>query len=313
MTGYEDYSELSGTGYQGGGKPEIAPEDEFFHSVYISTNSRKNHINITEEAGKLQVRGVQYNLDEVHMIITHVKEILAKIKNVKGVGDRTECFSYKDGQYPWHGTTRLANGELRQCPQTSAERALNDFCNPCRTQILVAGIYCKADGSPILTEERKPIFVFLRGRGTRYPNISSYLSDLYSDDTIEPFFEPVTEQSKMFEKEIVNNKRFVTKITRGQTTTQYSTVNVFELDRGTKLPLDAVKQILKLSKETVSKFNDKFDWSKTKAAVGYDNKPEGVLSVDEEPKKESETETGKESKVDQSENGKSFSFEDIDW
>ena len=34
---FEDYQDLSGTGYQGGGGAgeQVAPEDEFFHSVYI--------------------------------------------------------------------------------------------------------------------------------------------------------------------------------------------------------------------------------------------------------------------------------------
>ena len=191
---FEDYQDLQGTGFQGGGGDQIPPEEEFFHSVYISGTSRKNHINIEELAGKFQVRGVQYNLDEVNIVITHVKDVLAKVVT-ENRRDTIKCFSFKDGAPPWYGTSTLGDGSKRQCPQTSAERSINDFCNACRSQIIVAGIYCKPDGSPILTEDKKPIFVFIRGKGMRYSNVADYLSELFKDD-LTPIFEPVTEQTK---------------------------------------------------------------------------------------------------------------------
>ena len=67
---FEEYSDLSGTGFQGGGGDVTPPEEEFFHSVYIAGKTRKNHINVEEQGGKFQVRGVQYYLDEVHMVIS---------------------------------------------------------------------------------------------------------------------------------------------------------------------------------------------------------------------------------------------------
>jgi len=311
---FEDFQDLSGMGFQGGSGETTTPEDEFFHSVYIAGKTRKNHINVEEQAGKLQVRGVQYNLDEVHMVITHTKDILAKIKTERGKGDTIECFSYKEGAAPWYGTSNLPNGDKRACPLTSAERAANDFCNPCRAQILVAGIFCDANGSPILTEEKKPIFIFIRGKGMRYSNVSEYLNDRYNED-LDPVFTPVTEQSKQFEKSVVNNKRFVTKLTKGSATSSYGNdVNVFVLEKGVQIPNEAVMKILKLTKDTLDKFNDKFDWSKGKGATtGYGTKkpPEGILeigeSVDEAPKQEAapaeEAAPGK----------KTFSFDDIDF
>jgi len=307
---FEEYSDLADMGFSGGSGERVAPEDEFFHSVYIAGQPRKNHIGITEESGKLQVRGVEYNLDAVHMVITHTKDILVKVKNVGGK-ESIECFSYKDGQAPWFGTSKLSDGKPRPCPMTSSERAAVDFCNPCRAQIIIAGIYCKPDGSPILTEERKPIFIFIRGKGMRYKNVSNYLNDLYNED-LEPIFQPVTEQSKDFEKRVVNNKRFITKITRDVETSSYGgSVNVFVLEKAGSIDNNTVMKILKLSKETKSQFNEKFDWSKTRQATvtGYDGsvepppeKPEGVLSMEEneEPKKESSGE-------------KTFSFDDIDF
>ncbi|MFW9871790.1 MAG: hypothetical protein ACFFG0_01725 [Candidatus Thorarchaeota archaeon] len=310
--GIEEYSDLGHTGFQGGGGEKVAPEDEFFHSVYVSASERKNHINVVEKTDKFQIRGVQYNLDEVHMVITHTKEILANIKTEKG-RDSVECFSFKEGPPPWHGTTRLPNGDPRPCPQTSAERAVVDFCNPCRAQIIVAGVYCKEDGTPILADE-KPIFLFIRGKGMRYSNVSQYLGDLYNEE-LPPLFTPVTEQTQAFEKSVVNNKRFVTKITSTKEQSSYkSLVNVFVLTKGKQLDDKTVKGVLKLSKRTLENFNEKFDWSRRKGATGYGSRPEGVLPVDGDQQSESKSEDGVEAKAEStSDDKKEFSFEDIDF
>ena len=269
---YEDYADLMGTGHES--REPVKPEDEFFHSVYISGTTRKNHINVEEIAGKFQVRGVQYNLNEVNMIITHTKDILAKIitQNRK---DSIECFSFKPGAAPWYGTSKLADGTPRLCPTTSAERAVNDYCNICKAQILVTGIFCNADGSPVLTDEKKPIFVFIRGKGMKYKGVSDYLGDTYKLE-LSPIFEPVTAESTAFEKAVVNNKRFVTNITKGQESSNYGMKDVFILKTAAELPKDAVLKILEVSKNTLEKFNEKFDWSLRSAIVakGY-GEPQG--------------------------------------
>jgi len=320
---FEEYQDLQGTGFTGGSSEPTPPEDEFFHSVYISGKTRKNHLNIEEKIEQFQVRGVQYNLDKVHMVITHTKEILAKIETERG-RDTIKCFSFKEGAPPWNGTTKLQDGRNRECPMTSAERANVDFCNLCRSQLLVAGIYCNENGSPILTEDKKPIFVFIRGKGMRYSNVSEYLNNLYNED-LSPIFEPVTEQTKMFEKSVVNQKRFVTKITRTTSMSSYNNeVNVFALDKGIELPKDAVLKILKLSKDTVGKFNTKFDWSKSKQAsqtTGYGAKPEGVLSTEAETKPDTGGGPAVDDKVAPEPSkeeaapadGKVFSFDDIEF
>jgi len=312
---FEKYADLADTGFQGGQKKEaIAPEDEFFHSIYIAGKNRKNHINVVEENGKIQIRGVQYNLEEAHMIITHTKEVLCKVKNEKS-GETVECFSFKDGSPPWYGTSRLQNGDKRVCPTTSAERAVNSFCNPCRAQIIVGGIYCKANGEPILTEEKKPIFVFLRGKGMRYSNVSEYLGACYNSD-YSPLFEPVTEKSKAFEKAVVNNKRCVTKLTKDEEQSNYgSMVNVFVLSKGTELPKETVHKILDLSNKTLKDFNSKFDWSQRKETTGYGGDgggvqtkaPEGIMTVeDTNPSKSNEEKPSQP-------NEKIFSFDDINF
>jgi hypothetical protein len=309
---FEDYADLETTGHES--KEPVKPEDEFFHSVYISGQSRKNHLGIVEEQGKFQVRGVEYNLNQVNMIITHTKDILAKIVTTVG-RDNIECFSFKEGSAPWYGTTRSPDGNPRPCPQTSAERAVTDFCNPCRAQIIVAGVYCNSDGGPLLSEEKKPIFLFLRGKGMKYLNISNYLGDLFKMD-LSPIFEPVTDQSQLFEKKVVNNKRFVTQITKGTADSRFGVKDVFELKPGADLPKDVVLQILNASKKTIEKFNDKFDWSKGTAATGYDQntepKTEGILTLDDPPPETpTETQPDKTAKDEEDKPKQVFSFDDV--
>jgi hypothetical protein len=314
---YEDYQDLMGTGHES--REPVKPEDEFFHSVYIAGTTRKNHINVEELAGKFQIRGVQYNLSEVNMIITHTKDLLLKTitQNRK---ESIDCFSFKPGAPPWYGTSRLADGTQRPCPTTSAERAVNDFCNTCKAQILVAGIYCNPDGSPILTDEKKPIFIFIRGKGMKYMGVSNYLGDLFKLEDLTPIFTPVTEESKRFEKAVVNNKRFVTNITKGQESSNYGMKDVFVLKTGVELPKDAVMKILEVSKNTLKKFNEKFDWSlrataaQTATGYGTPQTGEGQLKMDssnsqeDQQKEVSKQEDKKEEKPPQV-----FSFDDVNF
>jgi len=319
MSSFEDYQDLQGTGFSSA--EPVAPEDEFYHSLYVSGKTRKNHVNVEEIAGKLQIRGVEYNLDEVHMVITHTKEIL--VKEIEKEGQQrssVDCFSFKDGAPPWYGTSRLENGESRACPQTSAERSVTNFCSPCRAQIIVAGIYCRENGTPVVDTEGKPEFIFIRGKGMKYSNVSNYLSERFKEE-LDPIFEPVTEESMAFEKAVVNNKRFVTKIVRGTAPSKYGDKDVFILDKGMSLSKEAVLNILQVSKKTVEKFNEKFDWARRKAqASGYtSDRPDGVLPIDDPPPEEkqeasaTESEPKPEAKQEQKEEPKqsSFSFDDI--
>ena len=119
---------------------------------------------------------------------------------------------------------------------------------------------CSADGRPILKDGEK-IFVFLRGKGVKYGAISDYMTELYKLD-LDPMF-PVTEESKRFEKSIVNHKRFVTTISVGNTDTKYGIKDIFSLKRGKEIPKENVTKILQIAKDNLEKFNDKFDWSRT--------------------------------------------------
>lgn len=311
---FEDYQDLQGTGFQGGNTAEPkAPEEELFHSVYISGKTRTNHINVEEKIEHFQIRGVEYNLNEVNMIIIHTKDILAK--NVQEQGkEQTKCFSYKNTN-PCQGTSQLPNGEMRICPMTSPERLANDFCKECRAQIIVAGVYCDNSGMPVLTKEKKPIFVFIRGKGMKYSNVSEYLNDRYNEDlpaVIEKDPTKITVQLKQFEKEVVNNKRFVTKLTRGTAESSYGKKDVFVLEKTTQLDDAAVLKILQLSKATVSHFNEKFDWSQKSQAANYGSPAQsGILSTESETTQQPTTEN-KQPEIEKTVE-KTFSFDDIDF
>ena len=259
--GFEDFMDLGQTGHVS--KESVKPEDEFFHTVYPSGQTRKNHINISEHAGKLQIRGVEYNLDTVYMIITHVKQTLQKVHRENSGRETTQCFSYQEGSPPWKGTE---GGHA--CGVNSAERAADPHCNGCKAQLLVAGVLCAENGKPILTEENKPTFVFIRGKGMKYSNIAEYLNEM-SRKEIDPIFNPPTDESTAFEKAVVNNKRFVTKISIGSANSQYGPKQVFDLEPINQLPTKVVMDILEMSKKTLDKFNEKFNWAKKAAASGF--------------------------------------------
>ena len=251
MSGFEEYASLQQTGFSS--KEPVKPEDEFYHSIYISGQDRKNHKDIVEKSGNLQIRGVDYNLDEVNIIITNVKKVLSKDEQVQG-RNKTTCFSFKEGNGPWTGSSG------NPCGMNSAERAASSFCGSCKEQIIVSGIICDASGRPKTTSEGKPQFGFIRGKGLKYSNVGNYLNELSKLD-LDPIFEPVTTESKNFEKSVVNNKRFVTRIT--QTTAESSrggSFNVYKLEKTTELPKDNVKKILEISKKTMDEFIDKFNW-----------------------------------------------------
>jgi hypothetical protein len=89
---------------------------------------------------------------------------------------------------------------------------------------------------------------------------------------------------------------------------------VFELTKGTEIPKEAVLKILKLSKDTVEKFNDKFDWSKGKqaGATGYGSRPEGIMEIGDpiDQEQSAPAETPKEEKKEEK---STFSFDDIEF
>ena len=311
---FSEYSELVDESSIFSSKATTKPEDEFFHAVYISGQVRKNHLGVSETPGKLQIRGLRSNLDEVNLVITHVKNVLVK-SSKENNREKLECFSYQLGPYPWKSTS----GNI--CGKNSTERAAVPFCSSCRAQLIIAGIYIdETTGKPFLVDG-KGVYVFIRARGIKYGNLASYLSDLAKKEDLDPIVTPVTEESKKFEREQVNHKRFVTKITIGQQSSSYGMKDVFEFQSGAKLSVDAVKNILNKSKATLDKFKEKFDWSQNKTGGGANystaQKPQedqmfnfGTTETTGKPTPKKEEEKPVEKPAAKS---NSFSFEDVNF
>ena len=87
-------------------------------------------------------------------------------------------------------------------------------------------------------------------------------------------------------------------------------------------------KILKLSKDTLEQFNLKFNWAKGKqaAATGYGSKPDGIMEIGEpvpdddsqydalaKPTDAVSTKETEQSKAPQTEEKKTFSFDDIEF
>jgi hypothetical protein len=306
-----DFSEFSELAEDGGGydvKTPVAPEDEHYHAVYISGQQRQNHVGETEMPGKLQIRGVRSNLDQVNVIITNIKNVLVKSSRSQAGRETVECFSYQSGELPWRGTSGTV------CGKNATERAANPFCSSCRSQLVIAGIYLDETGKVFLVDG-KSIFIFIRAKGVKYGNVANYLSDLSKREDLEPIVTPVTPESQKFERAQINHKRFVTNIKVGKQSTNYGLKDVFELSVGAKLPTDAVKNILNRSKETIEKFKEKFDWSRGKAGGSSDY---AAKTVEEDQKfnfgPESST-PPKETKAPPAAAPKAsnFSFEDVNF
>lgn len=311
-----DFSEYSDLVDEGGYdvKTPVAPEDEFFHAIYISGQQRQNSLGQQETPGKLQIRGLKTNLDVINMVIVHVKQILVKsvpTNNYRGgSGERLECFSYQVGNPPWKSTT----GNM--CAKNATERAANPFCKDCRSQIIIAGIYLdEATGKPFMKENGKPAYIFIRAKGIKYSNVANYLADLAKRDDLEPIMAPpITPEKKEFEKRQINHKRFITKITPGKTSSQHGMKDTFEFATGAKLNIDAVKNILNKQKETTEQFKEKFDWSRGKmGGADYASKP----PVSEEQKFDFATDNSKAPDSSKTQETKKmnddFSFEGVDF
>lgn len=310
MSILDQYQELNATGVSGGGSGEqTAPEDEFFKSLYISGQNRKHQNGTMEEIEKLQIRGHSFNHTEVFMIITHVKDILVQEAKQNG-RTVTKCFSFKESSSPpWYGSEPMPDGSPRVCPTTSKDRKAVEFCHNCKAQIIVAGILCQPTGAPILDDEKKPIFIFIRGKGTKYGNVSDYLSSLYQLD-LDPVFDEEGDAVREFEKRVVNQKRFVTKVYKTTTDSNYGVKMVFGFEKGAEVKKEFALELLDIAKNTMDKFREKFDWSKKKKGTPSKQEAKDAGVVTMEAGKEEKTPES-EKKEEPAETDNTFSFKNI--
>ncbi len=83
----------------------------------------------------------------------------------------------------------------------------------------------------------------------------------YLDEIAKIDLPPIFPDNPSLEKRIVKNKRHVTVIKKGKVGTDFGEKNVFEFSFGAKIDDKFIQKILKIQKETIPQFNEKFDWS----------------------------------------------------
>ena len=303
MEDFTAYSSLAETSFE---TKSYEDKEDFFHAVYISGKNREDN-GIIQKTGLMQIRNITNNKLEIHMIITHTKQVLVKNRVDQNKKNVLECFSFQSGDLPWKGSS----GNM--CGTNSAERAASQFCNKCKAHIIAGGIYCDENGKPNVDEEGKPIFIFVRGSGMKYSGVANYLSEMSNKTDLEPIFTPVTEQSTQFEKTVVNNKRFVTKITVTEAESQYGITKVFKLEEGAIIPKDTVIKMLEISKKTMDKFIDKFDWTKNKTNNQSFYAPQPVKSDQQFSDTNKVSETNNNDKKEISSDNTDFDFSGVDF
>ena len=301
-----NYEDLMETGFAAPNQP-TSPEKEVFKAIYITGQPRTNDAEVDEEVGKLQVRGLMYNQDKVCMVISHVKSVL---QNKPDQDKGPVCFCYKPPNQEWVGTSG------KKCPKNRAEREQNSFCKTCRSIMIVAGLACDEDGNPITsldeeTNERKPNFVFIRAHGMKYVPVNDYLSQMAQMD-VEPAILPQnTDKDKEIEKQVVNNKRYITEITVGMTSGNYGQVQIFNLQMGEKLPDETVKKVLEMAKKSKEDFANKFDISKKLKNQGGQSSGYGDSKQETFGDAPTETPSSTNNESDQNKGNEASSFENI--
>jgi hypothetical protein len=133
---------------------------------------------------------------------------------------------------------------------------------------------------------------------------------LYQLD-LDPVFNEEGDAVREFEKRVVNQKRFVTKVKKGTAETNFGTKMVFEFEKGAEVNKDFAIELLELSKTTMPQFREKFDWSKKKKSTAAKQaKDAGVVSMEGGTQDTEKPEAPKTEEKAPSEGG-TFSFKDI--
>lgn len=269
MADYKKYAQMgdvnpNATVYEP--KDEVAWEDEFFHSIYIGGKTRVEEKigNKKLFGGMLHIRGVSYNMDEVYIKPFYKRQILNnEVKN--GKYDSTKCFSYAERDE--EGNQLSTSGFF--CPQTSLERKEIHWCSTCRTSIIIAGFLCDEIGKYILTEDGKPIHVFVKGTGSKVGDLMQYV--FVSKDYDIPFLFPdvATDESNQQESSYFNIFRKIIKITVDEVPV-YKSDNTpidaknryaYKLEGGEDLSRDMIFKLLDYSQKIDDDLKAKFDYT----------------------------------------------------
>jgi len=276
-----DYKQFRGV--SGGGKKEvfskkdeIAWEDEMFHAIYISGKTRyEEKIEKKLHADFIQIRGVDYNLEECYMLPYYYRIVYAN--NVPAGNFKVnKCFSFDD--YTEDGSKKISTSGF-PCPATRSFRNEIRWCSTCRSIVYIIGFLCDENGQNILDSNKKPINVFIKGKGSSYGDISSYTYECKNID-VEPLFDDKSEESLAEEQNYFNIFRRVLKIEMEEKET-YKDKNTpanapdtrtgLKLTGGLVIDKSIVERLISYSMKIEKDIRGKFDLSKStiKAADKY--------------------------------------------
>jgi len=300
------------------GKIQREPEEEYFHSIYFTAKKRKMG-DVVLQRDKLHIYGVDYNKDEVFLIPMKFKMVLEKIDTIKSGKEfkkKTLCFSFMDGR-------KSSTGRI--CPANSAERRSDVFCSSCRASLYMIGMLCDRNGKPVNGIDGKPALGFVKGRGIKFSSIFNYYKDVIKLDPEKDFsdgqiFEWASRKDKRTEQNIANPKRFIVRITLGETTgTDGEDYTTFVLERGKEIPKSFVIKLLKLedSDEFQEEFLDKFDKTNSKVETNAETNTtlDNIIKENKNDDKNDDDDNNSEDDIDDGvgDGGDSvFEFDDIE-
>jgi len=245
-------------------KNDVPPEEELFHAIYISGKTRTEPTlnNKKIYGGFLQVRGVEYNLEEVYMMPYYKRSLLVKNEKI-GKYDSTVCFSFFD--FDEKGNQISTSGF--PCPPTSPDRKEVSWCNNCKMHIVIIGFLCDENGKVKRDSDGNPFNVFLRVSGSKVGDVMKYLFEC-KELEVPYLFPDGNEEAKKQEIEYFNILRRCIKITVEETPTyvdgaydQNKMRYAYKLEGMSELPPESIFKLLDYAENLDEEIREKFDWS----------------------------------------------------
>jgi len=247
-------------------KEEIAWEDEFFHAAYISGKTRiEEKLNNKKIIGGfIQIRGIEYNLEEFYMVPYYKRQVLVKNEKI-GKYDSAVCFSFFD--YDDEGRLLSTSGFF--CPPNSSERREVDWCSNCKTNIILIGFLSDENGNLKKDDDGKPYNVFIKASGSKVGDVMKYFFECQELEVPYLFTENPTDQSLLQEKNYFNIFRRVIKVSVDIVDTYNpnnnpdisKTRNAYKLEGVKELPPANIFKLLDYAASIEDKIKEKFDYS----------------------------------------------------
>lgn len=267
-------------------KEQIPWEDELFHAVYVQSGTEDSeYLNKKLFDGLLQIRGVQYNIeDAVYMIPYFKRNILVKEKfNARAKSSFPICFSYRD--FDDDGNQLSTSGFY--CQQTAVERREFNWCRDCKTQVILAGFLVDANNEYILDKSSKPINIFVRAKGGAVGDLMKYFFECQELEVPFLFKGNNTDESDALERNYLNIFRRTIKITT-ETVEPYQGPNTppnakprhaLVLEGVHDLNEKMIEKLLDYEERFTDKIKEKFDLTKLVTESSKQYNKQDLLSL----------------------------------